>query len=46
MKNLSGYAYKGYSDNLITEVIAESFSVMHQNGFAKSLIDTLNGVVL
>ena len=46
MKNLSGYAYKGYSDNLITDVIAESFSVMHQNGFAKSLIDTLNGVVL
>lgn len=46
MKNLSGYAYKGYSDNLITEVIAESFSVMHKNGFAKGLIDTLNEVIL
>ena len=46
MKNLSGYAHKGYSDNLITEVVAESFSAMYQNEFAKSLIDTLNGVVL
>lgn len=46
MKNLSGYAHKGYSGNLITEVVAEGFSVMHQNEFAKSLIDVLNEVVL
>ena len=46
MKNLSGYAHKGYSGNLITEVVAEGFSVMHQNEFAKSLIDALNEVVL
>lgn len=45
-KNLSVYAQKGYSDNKITEVIAESFSVRKNNEFARNLINILDGVVL
>lgn len=35
---LSGYAYKGYVSGQYTEIVAECFSVKHDNDLARNII--------